>query len=266
MAWLRRWTSGETACITRRSIPHCCRFNMPAPAQSTSTETEALAQYSTRRMPQSRSAAMPTGTARSSAKRYNQTEAPACLSTTIARYSRTWRPWATGRWIRLRGASTNKSQLVVTRFHFQSMGPDANPALLFWHSCYHGRDEGGETSGHRCSGGVGGAIDGSAATGTHRAAVCGFLRGGTRTARPAGARRAVSRFAGIAAKRGADRGQRACHGDDHPGLPANSEIQAAADGEEGRGGIPAEVPGSAGSATEMGDGRGAGFSERFPDL
>src|SRR5229473_6119480 len=108
MAWLRRWTSGETACITRRSIPHCCRFNMRAPAESTSTATGALAQYSTRRMPQSRSAAMPTGTARSSATRYSQTAAPACLSTTIALCSKTWRPWATGRWIRLRGASTDE--------------------------------------------------------------------------------------------------------------------------------------------------------------
>src|SRR5712664_316141 len=248
MAWLRRWTLAETVSLTRRSIPHCCRFNMPAPAESTSTATGALPRYSTRRMPHSPSAATPNGTARSSAKRYSQTEAPACLSTTIARCSKTWRAWATGRWIRLRGASTDKSRLVVTRFHFQSMGPDANPALLFWHSCYHGRDESGEAASDGCCSRAGGAIDGSAATRTHRAAVCGFLRGGTRTARAAGARRAVSRFAGIVATRGADRGKRARDGDNHAGPSANGEIQAAPDGEERSGGIPAEVLGSAGAA------------------
>jgi len=58
----------------------------------------------------------------------------------------------TGRWIRLRGASTNKSQLVVARVSLPEHGPDANPALLFWRSCYHGRDECGETTSDGCSG------------------------------------------------------------------------------------------------------------------
>ena len=30
------------------------------------------------------------------------------------------------------------------------MGPDANPALLFWHSCYHGRNECGKPIGRDC--------------------------------------------------------------------------------------------------------------------
>src|SRR5258707_1113276 len=75
MARLRRWTSGETASLTGHSIPHRCRFNMRAPVQSTSTATGAPARYSMRRMPQSHSAAMPTGMARSSATPYTQREA-----------------------------------------------------------------------------------------------------------------------------------------------------------------------------------------------